>query len=146
MDETHSGHEATSFLVGTDLLDKGREIEASFDALTRLLLRSEQLGVRTPKVYEHLGTALSLLSQLASCAWGCRGGEHTVENLVRRFCNFAFAALRLAFSGFYDEALGLVRGMTEIVNLLQLFSVQPSTLERWKELTPEQRKRVYTSA
>ena len=85
------------------------------------LLADGQLGERTRRLYPELGTALAYLLQAASCAWGCRGDDHVKENLLRRLGNFAIAAMRLARLGLYDEALGMVRSMAELANLIELF-------------------------
>jgi len=131
-------------LTGKALLDREREIEDATTALIEYLLDSNQMGVYAPLIYEQLGNSLSLLVQMASCAWGCRGGEHDIENILRRFCNSAFAALRLLNSGLYDEALNHARGMAEIANLLQVFCLSKNSLEEWKKSSSRERMKKFS--
>ena len=65
----------------------------------------------------------------------CRQGDHTEERLVGRSVSNARAALRLLRSGYYDEALGLVRQTGEAANLLCLFVQSAASHERWKDAT-----------
>ncbi len=39
-------------------------------------------GVKAPDCLDNLGIVLSFLDRLATCWWGCRGGEHIVERLI----------------------------------------------------------------
>ena len=63
-----------------------------------------------------------------------------MENLLRRVYNYAFATLRLASLGFYDEALGSLRGIAETANLLELFCIDQNSLQVWKQLPRQTRK------
>jgi hypothetical protein len=101
-------------------------------ALSLKMLRDGQLGKRVTKTYSNIGDAIVLLTMMASCHWGCRGGDHSVQNFVRRMCNNTHAALRLNFSGYYEEALSLVRAVAEGVNLLQLFVFDSASEQQWK--------------
>jgi len=133
------------FLTGKRVIRSEQKIEDEIRALTDLLLDSDPIiSNRTSNMYESLGTALSLIGQVASCAWGCRGKDHIIENLLRRFCNCAFASLRLMACGLYDEALGPARSMAEIVNLLQVFCIDKKHLEEWKQILPKQRLKKFS--
>ena len=129
-----------TFPVGANWLEVERDLEFRHEAVTVSLIDKGTLGKRAPETYRLVGTALSLLYRLAACHWGCRGGDHLEEHLLRRFSNFAYASLRLATGGFYDESLGMVRGMAEIANLLQLFSIDPPSLNKWRIATAQERK------
>lgn len=89
-------------------------------------------GIKAPKTLDALGTALSYLDRIASCWWGCREGTHIEERLVGKATSNARAALELLRSGYYDEALGMVRQIGETANLLCLFAQSPELHERWK--------------
>jgi len=89
--------------------------------------------------FDGIGSALSLLSQLASCAWGCSGGTHLKENLIRRFANYCFATIRLNNLGFYNEALALIRSGGELANLIALFSSERGEFEEWSAITSSER-------
>jgi hypothetical protein len=141
-----SGGERILVLSGKALLDREQEIEDAIASFSEYLFYSNQMGVYSPLIYEQLGNSLSLIVQIASCAWGCRGGEHDIENILRRFCNSAFAALRLMNSGLYDEALNHARSMGEIVNLLQVFCLSEGSLEEWKKLSTKERMRKFSPA
>jgi hypothetical protein len=89
-------------------------------------------GRAAPAGLDALGTLLVFVYGLATCGWGCKGGDHQVELLLGRVVNQVFAAHRLMRSGFYDEALVLIRGISEIANLLWLFGSDPSAFAEWK--------------
>ncbi len=89
-------------------------------------------GIKAPKTVVALGTAFSYLDRIASCWWGCRQGPHIEERLVGKAASNARAALQLLRSGYYDEALGLVRQIGEIANLLCLFIQSAELYEKWK--------------
>jgi len=134
----------TAVVTGKQLLDAEWQMDLENAAITRTLLDTGELGKRAPEIYENLGGVMCLLSLVASCHWGCRGGDHDVENLVRRCCNYAFAGLSLARLGFYDESLALIRGVAEVANLLELFAIDRQHLRRWKLLGDRDRKREYS--
>ncbi len=79
------------------------------------------LGKTAPKTIEHLGTVLSMLDRVASCSWGCAGGDHVAEFVVARCTNTARASLRLLNHGYYDESLSMTRSLAEAANLLISF-------------------------
>jgi hypothetical protein len=135
--------------------DRGHVPEALRESFLQLLSGTEKVmeeltlrflpqSRRAPLLYSLLGDALRLLSDMASCAWGCRGGDHLVEHLIRRFCNFALAAHRLTFAGYYDEAFALIRNASELANLFRLFVLAPERLAHWKAATREGRFKEFT--
>jgi hypothetical protein len=79
-----------------------------------------------------LGTMLSILYRLGSCHYGCRGGDHQIEWLIVKFVNQAMSAYRLTRDGQYDEALTLIRGAGELVNLIWLFHDDPNAFAEWR--------------
>ena len=97
------------------------------------------LGVKASACWNEVGTVLSLLDRMASCWWGCGGGDHTIEYLCGRVASNGRAVLRLLRFGFYDEALSLCRSMGEIANLLQLFSMDGAVLRDWKNSSRRER-------
>ena len=123
---------------GADFLRAVLQFTARCERSTDEYLASEstQDSIRT---HEHLGTLLSLLDRASSCWWGCRGGDHTVEQLVGRCCSYGMGAFGLARSGFYDESIALARTIGEITNLAVLFATDTTVLQEWK--TPDDRTR-----
>ena len=99
------------------------------------------LGEKAPACLEEIGTVLSLTDRMASCWWGCGGGDHLIEYLCGRVETNTRAALRLVRFGFYDESLLLSRSIGEIANLFQLFVHDPDSLNVWK--TSSQRWREF---
>ncbi len=95
------------------------------------------LGEKAPATLIHVGTVLSLLDRMASCWWGCRGGDHRIEYLCGRAVSNGRAALRLLRFSFYDESLALTRSIGEVANLMHLFTVQESALKQWLNATPK---------
>jgi hypothetical protein len=52
--------------------------------------------------------------------------------------------LLLLTSGYYDEALSLIRGLGEIANLMATFVTDISEFERWKTLDETARRRYFS--
>jgi len=138
--------ESDGFVYGSELLENEFAIETEIERAADTYLAEGQFGERAPKIYAELGTALSLLLQAASCQWGCRGGDHMPENLLKRLANYSFAALRLARLGLYNESLTMLRSVAELANLIELFVVDKAQLcawlatprnERWREFKPD---------
>jgi hypothetical protein len=89
-------------------------------------------GANLPKTMNGLGTMLSILYRLGCCHYGCRGGDHQIEWLIVKLVNQAVSAYRLIRDGQYDEALMLIRGAGEVVNLIWLFHVDAKALAEWR--------------
>ena len=122
--------ETLSFPLGGQFLrvvrDHERRCEVSFDKWLA------DAGVKAPRTMDALGTALSYMDRIASCQWDCRQANHIEERLVARVASNARAALKLLRSGYYDEALGLVRQIGETANLLSLFVQSPESRQEWE--------------
>ena len=116
--------------LGSDFLRVVRDQERRCEDTLNEWLPSA--GVKAPQTMDRLGTALSYLDRIASCWWGCRQGSHVEERLVGRVASNSRAALQLLRSGYYDEALGLVRQIGETANLLSLFMQSEESYEQWK--------------
>lgn len=125
MEAEPSYPEGAEFLAGTTIrMDRTCKVRT---------MRALRTGNVVPRTWEHLGTALSLLDRLASCHWGCAGGDHAAEHLVLRALNSIRAGVGLMLSGFYDEALNVLRSAGEIVNLLSLFQCDEAAFDRWRD-------------
>src|SRR5436309_613638 len=116
-----------------ELITSIRDSEANIEAVTDSGFAQRELGTRAPELYRVSLEALEILTNIASCAAGCRGESHIIENLLRRYVNALLAARKLAWAGYYDEAIALLRTAAEILNLLQLFSLDQSSQSRWHE-------------
>lgn len=92
------------------------------------------------KTLSDVGTLLSLLDQMASCLWGCRGGSHAIEHLTGRSVSSGVAAFRLIEMGHYDEAWAITRNVAEIGNLMWLFFVVPDELHSWLRMSERERR------
>ena len=127
--------------VGLDFLrllrQQERECEAAFDEWL------PSAGEKAPKTIEALGTALSYLDRIASCWWGCDGGDHQRERIIGRAVSNTRAALLLLRSGYYDEALGVTRQIGEIANLLLLFMRDDEAFVEWAGLGDQARRRKF---
>ena len=102
-------------------------------------------GEKAPQCLENLGTVLSFLDRLATCWWGCRGGDHIVEHLVGRAYSSARAALRLMRGGYYDEALSCVRSSGELANLLMLFRQDKESFQVWNAMDDAARRKSFSA-
>ena len=125
---------------GTTFLDLTRDREDECAAKSEECIVT--LGKKAPRCYDQIGTILALTDAMASCFWGCGGGNHNIERLCGRVVSNGYAAIRLMKAGFYDETLSLCRSMGEVANLMWLFVHQQDALTDWQTLTDrEHRKR-----
>jgi hypothetical protein len=128
---------------GTTFLRLIADLEERCQSLTKKHI--PKLGVRLPELVAAVGTALSLLDRAASCWWGCKGGDHRGEFLIGRCAVSSHAALKLLRSGYYDEALSVIRSLAEVANLLALFAVDRSKFAEWK-ISPDSSRQKKFSA
>ncbi len=91
-----------------------------------------------------IGTALSAIYQAATCHRTCHGGPHILEAPCGRMYNLAASAYILALSGFYDEALNLIRSIGEISNLIALSVVDKNALREWLSSDKKTRLRKFS--
>jgi hypothetical protein len=96
--------------------------------------RVPDLGEKPPVLIEALDVLLSYLERAATCFGGCHGGDHRAEFLTGRAVSSCQAALLPMTSGYYDEALSIIRSLGEIANLMAMFVSDMSEFERWKTL------------
>lgn len=94
------------YIWGELYLQENLEVENVIEAKTFQLINAENGSKRLKAQFEEIGSALSLLSQIASCSWNCLKGDHLKENLIRRFMNFCLASIKLANIGYYTESIG----------------------------------------
>lgn len=91
------------------------------------------------QTYEALGDLLGMLYELAVCGYGCHGGDHKIEYITGRTYNLAISSLKLLRLGHYDESLSLIRSISEIVNLLFLFGIDPKAYNEWIKCSQKDR-------
>lgn len=127
--------------LGLDFLSLLRQQERECESTVDQWL--PDAGEKAPKAIEALGTALSYLDRIASCWWGCDGGDHQRERVVGRAVSNTRAALLLLRSGYYDEALGMARQIGEIANLLLLFISDDGAFREWADLSDQERRRSF---
>lgn len=130
--------------IGLAFLDlvAGHEKECEAETASR----RETLGLKAPQCLAQLGTVLSLSDRLATCWWGCRGGDHLVERLIGRAVSSVRASLRLMSGGYYDEALSITRGVGEVANLLALFVADPTAFSKWTTADDRERRNNFGPA
>jgi hypothetical protein len=126
-----------------DYLQLARAQEDRCDATTRL--RLPFLGEKAPALVVELGMLLSWLDRAGSCWWGCAKGDHLIEHIIGGSSGTCRAGLRLAFLGFYDEALSLSRFLGERANLLALFADDPALMDRWRQADEKARRREFSA-
>ena len=105
--------------------------------------RASETGQKAPVLLEALEVLLSYLERSATRPGGYSGGDLKAEFLIGRAVSSCQAALLLMGSGYYDEALGLIRGLGEIANLMSMFVTDASEFERWKSLDEKLRRREF---
>jgi hypothetical protein len=118
------------FPIGRDFLATAQHLADVSSKATDSI--STKAGDRYPKTLTGTGNVLCILYRLASCAYGCKGGDHQIEWLTGKFVNQAISAHRLIRAAQYDEALMIIRGMGKIANLLWLFRNDKNELTAWK--------------
>jgi len=96
-------------------------------------------------VLETLGELLWWLDGIASCRWGCRGGNHEEEHLLGRVSANAAAALLLVRRGYMDPASGVFRQLAETRNLLDLFTHSSKDHREWLSSDDNVRKNRYSA-
>ena len=128
--------------MGSDFLEKLQGImdRASIEAD----IFSGTSGEKLPSTLTKLGSVLSVLYRLSCCSWGCKGGDHQIEWMSGRIVNQSASAHRLIRSGYYDEALMLIRGIGEMANLLWLFAGDPSAVKTWRVATAKERQSQFS--
>ena len=106
------------------------------------------LGEKLPKCIDGLNELLPLLEGIACCYWFCPGKEkpHVIERIIGKGVSHTLAGMELAFSGHYDEAMGLARSVGESTNLVWLFSLNPKTYLDWQILDSQKRWNKYRPA
>lgn len=77
------------------------------------------------------------------CHWGCHGKEHIFEHLGGRTVAHILAAHRLILTGYYDEAMSLIRSVGEIANLLNLFWADNSSIREWLDSEDKARRKAF---
>ncbi len=92
-----------------------------------------------------LGDLLWWLDGIASCRWGCRGGDHEEEHLIGRISANASAAFLLIKRGYIDSASGVFRQLAETTNLLHLFTYSSKDHQEWRRLEEGVRKDRYNA-
>jgi len=122
--------EPSKFPVGRTFLDVTQELADTSSRITDEFC--SKAGKSLPETMEVTGTVLSTIYRLATCHFGCKGGDHQMEWLAGKFANQAVSVHRLVRAAQYDEALMLIRGMGEIVNLMWLFQEDRPELAAWK--------------
>ena len=100
---------------------------------------------RAEGVLDTLGELLWWLDGIASCRWGCRGGDHEVEHLIGRISANASAALLLVRRGYIDPAFGVFRQLGETRNLLDLFTHSSKDYKEWLCSDEDVRKNQYSA-
>ena len=58
--------------------------------------------------------------------------QHTAQLFVIRLFNVGASALKLGLSGYYQQAFHLLRDSLELVNLVDLFAVEPNKISEWR--------------
>lgn len=96
--------------------------------------------------YEVIPEFLETLYKVATCGYGCKGGSHVIEYITGRGYNLGIASLKLLRLGFYDEAISLIRSISEIVNLFALFGIDPKSLPEWYNQTEKERMKNFSPA
>ena len=96
-------------------------------------------------VLDTLGELLWWLDGIASCRWGCRGGDHDEEHLLGRVSANASAALLLLKRGYVDQGSGMFRQLAETTNLLDLFMHCSKDYQDWRMSDEGIRKNRYSA-
>ena len=99
---------------------------------------------RAEGVLDTLGELLWWLDGIASCRWGCRGGDHEEEHLLGRVSANAAAALLLVRRG-YISCLRSVQAIGRDQKLLDLFTHSSKDYQEWLSSDERGRKNRYSA-
>jgi hypothetical protein len=95
------------------------------------MTKAQTIPLLAKEELKSVGISLNILYQAATCHRKCHGGGHTLERLCGRAYNHGCAAYHLLMMGFYDEALGLIRGIGELANIIILAAEDPIAIQEW---------------
>lgn len=117
-------------------------MRATPDKLTRLhqqeeAIRAQSLGAisNDEAMADHLQAlhdTLDHLMVLMQVESEPGGRTHTLQLLGMRLFNCGAAALQMGLAGYYQVAFQTLRDSLELVNLVDLFRIDPGAVERWK--------------
>ncbi len=126
--------------IGRDYLRAACDLERIVEAKFQDWLATEA-KVSGSDIVEAIGTALSFLDTIPSCSYGCElsDGGHLEMHLLARVNSTARASTRLLLSGYFLEALVLIRKLVEIIDLLCLFMQSEESLERFRNASAKAR-------
>lgn len=89
---------------------------------------------------------LVVLDRIASCGFGCQGGDHLHEQLICKFCNHSNSVRILGESGLNDQAYACYRSMAEILNLITLFWCSTNDLTEFRQIDKKERTKKFSPA
>lgn len=69
---------------------------------------------------------------------------HTAQLFVIRLFNVGACALKLGLSGYYQQAFQLLRDSLEMVNLVDLFAVEPIKISEWRDADEKKLKKSFS--
>lgn len=118
-----------------------------YENYTSVLLDHEVQKVKLPDAMKGdplLDVSLLCIYKIATCDELCRGGDHIIEALVGRGFNLVSSSVILSSTGYYDEALNLLRSLGELVNIFAYLILYPNDYSNWASATKTQRMKVYS--
>ncbi|REG90435.1 hypothetical protein [Flavobacterium aquicola] len=89
---------------------------------------------------------LETIYNVSTCYYGCTGGAHIIEYITGRGYNLGISAFKILRLGFYDEALSLIRSISEINNLFSLFGIDEKAKQNWYDMNEKERIREFSPA
>jgi hypothetical protein len=92
---------------------------------------------------ESLHDAMDHLTVLIRVGTAPGSRQHTLQLLAIRLLNNAASVLKLGLSGYYQVGFQLIREMLELVNLVDLFSVEPDKIDVWRTADDKTHKEVF---
>ena len=130
-----------------DFLPAVRELEDEWGSDIEKWLESQGKGdVRS--LIQSLSFVLSCLDGVPTCRWGCEDTteDHLEKHLVTNTISNARSAIRLLFSGYLAEALGITRVMKEYADLMCLFVVSESALDDYRASSKRARAKRFQAS
>lgn len=117
-------------------------LSANLENLTRLHAHEEALRAKalsaieaSPPLMAHMQaaqTAMAHLQVLLAVETTPGTDTHAVQLLCVRLFNVGATALKLGLAGYYQASFQLLRDAFELVNLVDLFRIDPSAIGRWR--------------
>jgi len=122
------------------------DLMATHDHEEKLRGQSLDLIAGDPELSKRLATiqkAMAVVFGFTLDHQGTTPDQKTIQLIGTRIFNVAAASIKLALSGYYQQAFHQVRDVLETGFLLNLFRTSPDSISTWKKSDRATRRRLF---